>query len=301
MIYCSLDEAFDKNEYPKSAYNFDTYVKNNDNSQDSEESKYKSDLKCNTEYHNPCSEKKDYGSNYFNFKLKKHKPCKNTVDRPIINNAPIINAQGDIDENHFISDRSNYPNSLLSGTHISDISEYSDASDSDSETCTSGASTDYSFFDYKSESDKNVKQKKMSHAYCINSMCRALSKQDSSEESLYSSATSDNLVYKHVKNCDYCKKKINEIMSEEVNRKEDKLKENLKVKEGFSRKNYKDNKMNYEDNKINYGENKINYFENLQFGKSIGYSMKEIIIMVLASVFLVMIIDTLVKINQNNN
>lgn len=107
------------------------------------------------------------------------------------------------------------------------------------------------------------------HNYCVNKIIKNII----GEQDMFSFGSSENdVVYKHVKTCKICKKKIDE-----------KLKSHYKVN-------------NQQLTKKEEQTNKIEHF-NFEI-PNLGYNLKEIMVIILGGIILIFILDLLVKIGK---
>lgn len=168
----------------------------------------------------------------------------------------------------YFTTQGNYNNDTYQGTSINDlINKNQVLDDSDSS----------SFFDSEVYNVKNKKNKNkkvdMSHEYCINKVMGDLIYDNSSLISSQNKSE-NNEVYKHARSCKYCKNKINE-----------------KIKSYYCNNNINEKIQIME---IKQDKNLNEYFSI----ESFGYSLKELLIIILAGIILIFILDLLVKIGR---
>lgn len=119
---------------------------------------------------------------------------------------------------------------------------------------------------------KNEPTKIIDHNYCVNKIIKNIIE----EPDMFSLGSSENdVVYKHVKTCKICKKKINE-----------KLKDH-----------YKDSSQ--QNQIIPKNEENKDQIEHFNFNiPDFGYNLKEIMVIILGGIILIFILDLLVKIGK---
>jgi len=113
------------------------------------------------------------------------------------------------------------------------------------------------------------------HNYCVNKIIKNIIE----EPDIFSLGSSENdVVYKHVKTCKICKKKIDE-----------KLKDHYKVT----------NQQNQQNNQLTKKEVHATQLEHFNFEiPNLGYNLKEIMVIILGGIILIFILDLLVKIGK---
>lgn len=151
------------------------------------------------------------------------------------------------------------------GTSINDLKD-NESLDANISFCDSDLSHDSSL--------SSKPKPKLTHDFCINKMINSLT-EDQDTLSIASSKNEElnKEIYNHVKSCKHCKNKINEKMREQ----------------------YK-SKLNTENiiNDIDKKEDIKEYFTT----QTLGYDLKELMIIILAGIVLIFILDLLVKIGK---
>ncbi|ARF11216.1 hypothetical protein Klosneuvirus_1_73 [Klosneuvirus KNV1] len=158
-------------------------------------------------------------------------------------------------------------NSHNEGTTIKDL-----------QNCQTEDSDNLSFLD-SNLSEKSAKAYKhheptkiIDHNYCVNKIIKNIIE----EPDIFSLGSSENdVVYKHVKTCKICKKKIDE-----------KLKDHYKVT----------TQQNQQLSKKEVHTDKLEHF-NFEI-PNLGYNLKEIMVIILGGIILIFILDLLVKIGK---
>ncbi len=164
----------------------------------------------------------------------------------------------------------------LSGTNISDLKsagKNDGVSILDSATMSDFYTEDYLDSEYK---------KTRSHNYYIDKFIKSITDDMSDIISIMSSH--DNDTYEHIRTCKYCRTQIKNKMKEII-LDEEEYKTDKKVVEKFNN--------NKSKNSISDGLSSIS--------GSLGYELKEILIIILVGIILIFILDLLVKIGRKTN
>lgn len=243
MIYCAINEAFD-NSLKKQICDYEERTNN-----------YKKSLQEDFEHNNFIQGSFD---NYSDIDIhKKEMPLHNNlIQHPNIYPA-FFTAQGDY------SSKGPY-----FGTSINDLKKNNDnINEFDSLLFTESPETIESVFSDEFSIKKKKNEKILDHSYYINKFIKNLTDE---YDSVSLESSNNDAIFSHVKNCKFCKGKVNE-----------------KLKLHFNPKPKNDIKLN----KIN------EYFSN----QSLGYNLKELFIIILGGIVLVFILDLLVKIGKKMN
>lgn len=284
MKYCAIDEAFD-NSIKKQMLKYDeqNIMMNNHNISNN---KYKMDQSIK-ETNIPPNTFDNYtdielpSKNYYNYYNSNENSNKNNNANNINNTNNINNsntspqfftAQGDINTGNYF------------GTSISELKKKNSYDD------------EFSSFGESNFSDDTfsmpLREKQMDHEECILKFMNGLS---NNTENM-SQCSENDKIYDHIKTCKYCRSKINQKMKKtekyinqnnenNENKGEKESKEKVKVKEYF------------DSNISNKSNNIVNEYFSVD---SIGYDLKELLVILLSGIILVFILDLLVKIGKKS-
>lgn len=129
-----------------------------------------------------------------------------------------------------------------------------------------------SFFDSEYSEDIKQTKPKLSHSYYINKFMRSIIDDGNDIVSLASSQ--DDELYDHIKSCKYCRNQIN-----------------IKMKNYYKNQTVEDKK----DVPVKYKEKSL-----ILPDKIFGYNVKEIILIIVASIIIIFILDLLVRIGKRS-